>query len=119
MTTDQLDRVVTSHGERWRYLTSDANPDAAQREAYRALVVRLASGVEPSPDSARRQTDPHRVPLASALTAQRLGYAKCWMSTRDDACGCSGVRCHLLGRVVSLRDCVRCLDLPLTDEPTS
>jgi hypothetical protein len=43
MTPEDLEAVVARTGhERYRWLTSDANPDVAQRDAYRELVVRLA-----------------------------------------------------------------------------
>lgn len=49
MKQDDLDMVVVRTGhERLRELTSDANPDVAQRDAYRDLVTRLALG-EPNP----------------------------------------------------------------------
>ncbi len=51
--TESLDLVVrqTGHG-RYRELCSDDNPDRAQRDAYRGLVVRLAAG-EPFPAPVR------------------------------------------------------------------
>lgn len=48
MTPEQLALVVERTGhERYRWLTSDDNPDVAQRDAYRATVVRLAGGPRP------------------------------------------------------------------------
>jgi hypothetical protein len=41
--------VLTNH-QRYRWLCSDDNPDVIQRDAYRALMVRQASG-EPEPSS--------------------------------------------------------------------
>lgn len=42
---EALEQVVarTRH-ERYRWLTSDDNPDAAQREGYRASLIQQASG---------------------------------------------------------------------------
>lgn len=59
---DALDAVVarTPH-ERYRWLCSDENPDVRQRERYRALMVRIASG-EPDPD-------PDPDPASAALQA--------------------------------------------------
>lgn len=100
MTSEDLERVIAATGhERYRWLTSDENPDAWSREGYRRLVSELAGG----------ETVPAKVPLAESVRASRLGFQRCWFSTKDDACGCSGVRCHLRGRIVSLRDCVDCL----------
>jgi hypothetical protein len=43
MTPEDLEVVISRTGhERFRRLTSDANPDVAQRDAYRKLVARLA-----------------------------------------------------------------------------
>lgn len=100
MTPDDLESAIARTGhERYRYLVSDANPDVVSREGYRRVVREIASGEAPRP----------LVPLAESINAHRLGFQQCWFSTKDDACGCSGVRCHLLGRIVGLVDCVECL----------
>ncbi len=39
--------IITNH-QRYRWLCSDENPDVRQREKYRALVIRKATG-EPDP----------------------------------------------------------------------
>jgi hypothetical protein len=50
--SEALEIVVSRTGyERWRDLCSDDNPDVEQRDAYRALVIELATGA-PSADSA-------------------------------------------------------------------
>jgi hypothetical protein len=49
MTTDDLEIVVARTGhERFRWLTSDANPDVDQRDAYRKLVAGLAKNDAPA-----------------------------------------------------------------------
>lgn len=49
MTPADLETVIARTGhERFRDLTSDANPDAAQREAYRGLVARMAAEQPPA-----------------------------------------------------------------------
>ena len=41
---EALDIVIARTGhQRFRFLTSEANPDTTAREAYRALVLHLAS----------------------------------------------------------------------------
>lgn len=107
MTGTDLETVIARTGghERFRELTAEDNPDVRQRDAYRALVARLAAGEPLAPPAA----GPDVVPLSDSLRVVRLGFQRCWFSTQDDACGCSGVRCHLLGRIVSLLDCVECL----------
>jgi len=56
---EALDLVVarTSH-ERYRWLCSDDNPDAAQREAFRRYVIEQASGeLERLPTKAALKVD--------------------------------------------------------------
>ena len=54
---DAIDAVVGSTGhQRYRFLCSEANPNARQREAYRRHVLRLATGEEaarPAPRATR------------------------------------------------------------------
>lgn len=104
MTSTDLEAVVarTRH-ERFRWLVSDENPDAAQRESYRNLVARLAKGDAPA--APVRQL----IPLSTTLHAQKHGSRNCWFSYKDSACGCSGLKCHLHKRVVQIGDCVECL----------
>jgi hypothetical protein len=89
---------------RLEWLCSEDNPDVPQRDAYRALVIRQATG-QPEPVPQPVTT----IPVHDSIRATRLGFQRCWFSTKDSACGCSGVRCHLLQRIVYLGDCVRCL----------
>jgi len=102
MTGDQLDRVVATTGhDRYRWLTSEANPDELQREAYRRLVERLAAGPLPPP---RPVAD-----LSGTRKAMRMGKLAC-LYAGPPACGCSGShRCYALGRDATLRDCMVCL----------
>ncbi len=41
--------VGRTRHERYRWLTSDDNPDAWQRDRYRDIVVAMASGQPPTP----------------------------------------------------------------------
>lgn len=63
MTSIDLEKVIAQTGhERYRWLTSDANPDAESREAYRRLVARLAAaGLSAPPEP------PPYPPLAEQL----------------------------------------------------
>jgi hypothetical protein len=46
--TDDLETVVSRTGvERYRWLTSDQNPDVMGRERYRAQMAEMATGAEP------------------------------------------------------------------------
>lgn len=102
MTWDQALEIViarTGHA-RYRQLC-DASHES--HVAYRDLMLKLAatpSLVSPAPSP---------IPLEASVRATRLGFARCWFSERDARCGCSGLSCHLLGRIVTLEDCVRCL----------
>lgn len=50
MTTHDLGTAVARTGhERYRWLTSDANPDAFRREGYRRIVREIAAGPWPPP----------------------------------------------------------------------
>ena len=44
--------VGDPHARRYRELCAEDNPDIGQRDAYRGLVVRLASGDRPAPPPA-------------------------------------------------------------------
>lgn len=106
MSPEQLNKVVAATGhERFRWLVSDANPDEAQRGAYRDTVAMLAEGtvkaVEPPPP-----TPTFGPEVRKALW---LGRLDCLYAGPPD-CGCSGShKCHHLGRDATLGDCVRCL----------
>lgn len=68
MTTwaEALDDVVSRTGvERYRFLCSDDNPDAATREGYRRLVVDLAGGGPQYPSLAEQ---------AGSLAAAAAGF---------------------------------------------
>jgi hypothetical protein len=79
--TQALDIVAGDH-HRFRELCADDNPDVAEREAYRALMVRQATGE--APPAPTRQA----VPVRDSIRATRLGFRRCWFSTKDSACGC-------------------------------
>jgi hypothetical protein len=104
MTAADLEAVIARDGhERYRWLTSDDNPDEASREGYRRIVAEKAAGT------------PHVEPVqpahdfAELRNATKLGSAQCWFSERDAGCGCDGLQCHLLGRRINIYDCVACL----------
>lgn len=109
MTPAQLETVVarTRH-ERFRWLTSDDNPDVEQREGYRRVVERLATGEPPPPVSATPPPSLAR-DLSIYRVARRLGGRNCWYAD-NPSCGCSGqARCHALGRDVTIIHCAACL----------
>jgi hypothetical protein len=66
-------------------------------------IVESAPSLEPAPPP---------VPLAEAIRATRLGFRHCLYSSHE-GCGCSGAHCYYRGRVVTLRDCLDCLNSPL------
>lgn len=113
MTSTDLEAVIARTGhERFRWLVSDANPDAAQRDGYRRIVRELAAGppspAVPSPAPAAEPSARPLLPLTVARRTLAIGHGNCLYATR---CGCSGggAFCHHLKRVVSLHDCVDCL----------
>lgn len=111
MTPADLETVVSRTGhERFRWLVSDANPDARQRDQYRALVARLAKGDPPAARPIQAPPpEPPPVPLAESRRAIKLGLSRCFYAAKP-ACSCQGAaRCHHLKRIVSLRDCIDCL----------
>lgn len=72
MTPEHLEAAIARGGpERLRWLTSDANPDAAQRDAYRRLVVQLASGAVGGPPPA-----PTPLRKAASLARTLAAWAK-------------------------------------------
>src|SRR4051794_37482745 len=74
--------------------------DAGKRAAFLARCAEVAAAAEYPPVA---------IPVQDSIRATQLGFHRCWFSTKDSACGCSGVRCHLLKRIVGLADCVECL----------
>jgi hypothetical protein len=92
----------TRHG-RYRWLCSDKNPDIAQRDGYRALVLRMAGEPEPPPQPV--------APLASSIRATIYGFRQCLYSSHK-GCGCTGTHCYRHGRIVGLADCIDCLKGP-------
>lgn len=100
MTAADLETVVARTGHaRFRWLTSDDNPDAVQREAYRALVARLAAepadGPPPEPAVSNRHT--------KALALVR----ECRDGAEPPACGCDSTAfCRRLGRDAALSECL-------------
>jgi hypothetical protein len=66
MTDSDLEIIVARHGDRFRYLVSDANPDAASREDYRRWVRDQAAAPWPPPP---------REPTAYPSVLAQLGNA--------------------------------------------
>lgn len=101
------DELVKRTGhERYRWLCSDENPDARQRESYRAMMLEKAG--QPVPPHSMTVPTP---PLASSLRAVRLGFRQCLYSSHE-GCGCTGTHCFAKGRIVGLADCIDCLKGP-------
>ncbi|MGO9111943.1 MAG: hypothetical protein ACLP9L_22180 [Thermoguttaceae bacterium] len=90
--------VAISGHERYRALCDEANPDQAQRDAFRRLMLMLAGGAP----------DPDLIPLPKALALHRLMRA-CPYRSVWPPCGCSGARCGLRAAIVSHRDCLDCV----------
>lgn len=59
----------------------------------------------------RRGEVPPRVAVSPRvrrdIAVTRVGFRRCWFGD-SRGCGCSGTYCGLLGRNVTLRDCVAC-----------
>lgn len=70
--------------------------------------VAIADDATTAPVNAESEPTRPRRPLSTSLKAMRIGHRNCLYSSR---CGCAGggARCHHMGRVVSLNDCVDCL----------
>lgn len=99
--------IARTKHERYRWLCSDANPDAESREAYRGLMVRLASDGDLPP-----QPPPPR-PLSRTLELLSRMHA-CPSRTERADCGCAGLATCSLGKgqagVVNHQDCFACLE---------
>ncbi|MDG3003257.1 hypothetical protein [Paludisphaera mucosa] len=108
MTEDDLDLVMERTGhERFRWLVSDANPDAAKRAGAWATVAEMAAGFRAGPAPRPPASTPARIPLADALRATER--ARECPAAGPAACGCTGARsCSKLGRDVTLDDCIGC-----------
>lgn len=72
--TEAILLVVAESGhQRYYWLCSDENPDAEQREAYRALMVRKATGqAEPVPPPPRAEVIPGLGSLADLPGPARI-----------------------------------------------
>lgn len=101
---EAIELVVSRTGhERFHWLCSDANPDAASREAYRALVLRMACGQMPAPPET-----PSLVPLAESNRLLQL-IREC-PHKGPPGCGCSGsAHCSRLDRDVTRHECFSCV----------
>ena len=98
---EALEIVVNQTGvERYRLLCSDDSPAPGGPQAYRDLMISMATGT-PAPPS-RTYRDLQRT-------------KQCPYRSADLACGCSGIRCALrfsLGgsrQIVSPRECIECV----------
>ncbi len=105
---------------------------ATSELARRAVLSRsqMEAGLTAEPFVDKREA-----PIATALptedsvwspylSALKFGYKSCPHSTSEveASCGCTGVKCQLLGRFVSIQDCITCLQngeakAPSSDEP--
>lgn len=81
MTSAELESAIAKKGHaRYRELTSDANPDAWQRELYRAEVVRIAAGDKPaSPEY------PSLLEMAGNLAKSAVAYVASGCENVDQA----------------------------------
>lgn len=84
------------HAWRFRQLCED-DSDPERRDAYRALVVRMACG-DPMPAM---------IPVAASLALTRAMNA-CAFRSRGAGCGCEA-KCALKGRAVNHAECFECL----------
>lgn len=110
MTAADLETVVARTGhERYRWLTSDANPDAASRDGYRRIVRDQAAAPWPPPAAGPAASQAEPVGFDELRNATKLGSKNCWFAEHDAGCGCNGLQCHLLGRPINIYDCVECL----------
>lgn len=106
MTDDQLESVIADTGiERFRWLTSDANPDETSREGYRRLVREKAEALDGSGATAAPvdppAPNPHAVLLKLVRDCPHAGPA---------SCGCNAVRrCAIYNRDVAIEQCLRCV----------
>jgi hypothetical protein len=106
MTPEDLETAIARTGvERYGWLTSDANPDAAEREAFRRRMVEIAAAPDWPPPEPTTEQAAHD--FAALRNATKLGSKNCWFS--DRGCGCDGLQCHLLKRRINIYDCVKCL----------
>ncbi len=99
---DALEIMVarTKH-ERYRWLTSDDNPDVAQREGYRASLVRQASDLPPLIQQASNAIEAVGRAVGAALTGQPVLAATHVADRRWAICAAcpelEGDRCRVCG----------------------
>jgi hypothetical protein len=96
----------------WSFACAKAESGTAADRAFIVNRSAIDAGTfvfKPPPPTRDGPSPQASISLAESLNATRVGFNQCWFSTRADACGCSGVQCHLKGRVVGLADCVACL----------
>jgi hypothetical protein len=104
--SEVLDIVVSrTRHERYRWLCSDANPNAEQRDAYRRIVFEMAGQRPPKPEPPR--------PNLTATLALMARMRECPHRTERTDCGCAGMATCGLGRglsgLVNHHDCLSCL----------
>jgi len=102
MTASDLDAVVAVAGhERYRYLTSDVNPDAESREGYRRLVREKAEALAGLPPPRPAVPNAYQIQLQQVRECPHAGPA---------SCGCNAVRrCAIYNRDVAIEQCLRCV----------
>ena len=94
--------IASTRHERFRWLCSEDNPNAEQRDSYRRYVVYMATGEQLAPPT---QPTPFVVPPAYAM-----GWKHCLYATHEPGGCCGGaLTCHWLRQVIPLQTCVDCL----------
>lgn len=80
-------------------------------ESERLWIASQSEGyTPPSQPPQPPPAEPPKADYAALRNATKLGSKNCWFSERDAGCGCNGLQCHLLGRRITIYDCVKCLD---------
>jgi len=100
MTTEQIAYAATWN-DQLPAMVSEDNPDVAQREAAREIILGLWEA---------KHAPIATVPLATSRLALKRGGLNCWYTTPCKSCGGEVPHCHKLERVANLRDCVDCLN---------
>jgi hypothetical protein len=110
MTWEEALKLIVERTRNLRYieLTADANLDVTQRDAYRSLLIRIATGA-PESSLPKPEPAPDLPSVAESIDLIRQMRA-CPYRSVDAGCGCSGGRCALRGgAMVGHIDCFDCL----------
>ena len=112
MTTEQLESVIAATGhDRFRWLTSGANPDPVSREGYRRLVRDRAEALIAAPPSYPLPPQPPEPPPAEPNAhLALLKLARACPHAGPASCGCNSVRrCARYNRDVAMSECLACV----------